>query len=120
MKAGTGVGIAGLVVALVGAFMPIVGLYIGWVALLIVCIAALLGDRGLTIATVVVSVVAFIFLTPSLWIAEGMRAIAVETGAPDDLTQRIGLPISVVMVIAPIVCIFLNVSGKVVLGKSRG
>lgn len=119
MKAGTGVGIAGLVIAIVGAFLPIIGLYVGWIALLIVCIAALLGGRGLTIATVVVSVVAFIFLTPSLWIAEGMRAIAVETGAPAEVTQRIGLPISVVMVIAPIVCIFLNVSGKVALGKTR-
>ena len=119
MKAGTGVGIAGLVVALVGAFMPVVGLYVGWVALLIVCIAALLGDRGLTIATVIVSVVVFIFLTPSLWIAEGMRAAAVETGAPEEMTQRIGLPISIIMLIAPIVCIFLNVSGKVALRKSR-
>lgn len=118
MKIGTGIGIAGLVLALIGAVTPFVGLYVGWVALLVVCIAALFGDKGLTIATVILSAIVFVFLTPSLWLAEGLRTIAVETGAPPKLTERVGLPVSLVMLASPIVCIFLNMSGKIALGKA--
>ena len=106
MNAGTGLGIAGLVVALVGAFTPIVGLYIGWVALLIVSVAALLGERGLTIATVVLSVFAFTFLTPSLWVGAGVRAAASSAGGP--VPMAILLPVSSALIVAPIACIIFT------------
>jgi hypothetical protein len=119
MKASIGIGIVGLVMAFVGAFTPGIGLYIGWLALAIVSISALMGERGLTIATVIISVFTFLFLTPSLWFAEGLRAVAVSAGAPPAITGRILLPITVVMLAAPVLCIILNASGKAALGKSK-
>ena len=116
MKVGTGIGIAALIIAIMGGLMPVVGLYVGWVALALACVAALFGDKGLTIATVIVSALVFIFLTPSLWVAEGVRAMAIGSGAPAEMTKRIGLPISLIMLAAPVVCIFLRSSGKLVLG----
>ena len=115
MRAGTGVGIAALVLCIIGAVTPGVGLYVGWVALIVACFAALLGDKGLTIATVIVSALIFIFLTPSLWVAEGMRAIAMESGAPKEVTGRVGIPVSIALLIAPIVCMFLHGTGKLAL-----
>jgi uncharacterized membrane protein YkgB len=119
MKASAGIGVVGLVMAFLGALTPVFGLYIGWLALAIVSVAALAGERSLTVATIVLSTFTFLFLTPSLWLAEGLRAAAVSAGAPATVTGRILLPITVVMLAAPIVCIILNASGKAALGKSK-
>ena len=75
MKASTGVGIAALSLAIIGAILPIIGLWIGWVALIICFIAALMGEKGLTIATVILSAVVFLFLTPSLWITGTFQVV---------------------------------------------
>ncbi len=106
MNAATGLGIAGLVIAIFGALTPFIGLYLGWFALLVVSVAALMGDRGLTIATVIISALAFIFLTPSLWVGEGLRAMASSSTAP--MPPRLLLPITAVMLAAPVVCMLLG------------
>lgn len=106
MNAGTGLGIAGLLIAIIGAFMPVIGLYVGWFALLVVSIAALMGERGLTIATIILSALAFLFLTPSLWIGEGVRVVAAGSTAP--MPPRILMPVTLVMLAVPIVCMFIG------------
>ena len=106
MNTASGLGVAALIVAILGAFTPIIGLYIGWAALVIACFSAFLGDKGLTIATVIVSSAVFFFLTPSLWInaqmAESPNARAVEAAGP---AQAI-VVITFVLLISPIVCMF--------------
>jgi hypothetical protein len=52
MKMGAGFSLAGLVVALVGAFVPIIGLMLGGVALALATVGALAGEPGLTIAVI--------------------------------------------------------------------
>ena len=64
-----GLGIAAIIVALLGAFIPVFGFFIGLVALFFAAVAALAGDRVFSIATVAVSTIVFVFLTPSLWVS---------------------------------------------------
>lgn len=109
MKICNGVGLAALVLAIVGMLTPVVGLPIGYVALVTACIAALGGDRGLTIATVIVSAIAFVFFTPSLWMATAGRMTAEGGGA-------FGLVVlSVILLALPVIGIILNSTGKLVL-----
>jgi hypothetical protein len=121
MPVGKVLGIVAIVFAIIGALMPVVGLYVGWIALIIAAVAALCGEKGLVIGTVVTSALVFLLLTPSLWIAEGLRAIAVEQGLPPDMTARIGLPVSATLLAAPILCLFLHSTGRLTLGgASKG
>lgn len=69
MKTSSGLGIAALIIAVISLFIPLLGLYSGLVALVVATIAAFFGDKGLTIATVVVSFVGYFFLSPSLAMA---------------------------------------------------
>jgi hypothetical protein len=112
MTLGAGIGLAALIIAFIGMWMPLVGLFVGWLALIIVCVAALCGDKGFTIATVILSAVAFIFFTPSLWL---------EAGASADATSGHGAPllriISIVLLAAPIGCIILFSTGKLAIKK---
>ena len=73
MKLSAGIGLAALIVTIIALFIPIVGLFITWLALIIAAIAAFMGDKGLTIATIVLSAVKFV-ITPTMW-AAGMVAI---------------------------------------------
>ncbi len=70
MKTASGIGIAALVVAIVSLLIPIYGLYTGLLALLLACVAAYMGDKGLVIATVILSFFGYFFLSPSLALAE--------------------------------------------------
>ncbi len=110
MGIGAGLGLAALIIAGIGMWIPFVGLFIGWLALAIACFAALCGDKGLTVATVVFSAVVFLIFTPTLWL---------EAGASADETSGYGSPIfiiiSIAMLIAPIVSIVLFSTGKLVL-----
>lgn len=113
MKLGTGIGIAALVFAIISIFIPMAGIVLGGIALLITCVAALFGDKGLTIATVVISIVNYFFLTPSLRISDAGHNL-VQTGG-----NNTGLWILIyVLLAAPIVCMFLYSGAKVRLGKS--
>ena len=51
MGIGAGFGIAGLIAALLGAFLPFLGLFVGWVGLALATVGALFGDKGFAIAT---------------------------------------------------------------------
>lgn len=75
MKASTGFSLAALIFAIIGAFTPIVGFWIGVLALGLAAVGGYLGDRGLTIATISVSIVAFLFMTPMLWIEAAADAV---------------------------------------------
>jgi hypothetical protein len=112
MKTGTGIGIAALIIAVVGMFLPLVGLFVAWIALIIACFAALFGDRGLTIATVIVSIVGFIVFTPSLW------AIVTVNGVERSPSSVLRV-ITLILVLAPIVCMILNATGKLMLGRPK-
>ncbi|MGE3693526.1 MAG: hypothetical protein AB7F98_19290 [Novosphingobium sp.] len=91
-------------------FAPVIGLFIGWGALAVACVAALLGDKGLTTAIVLLSALGFIFFTPSLWIT---------TVTTDFRQGGYGYVIvSAIMVFAPLVCMFLRQTGRFALGKS--
>ena len=119
MKASTAVGIAGLSLAIIGAILPIIGLWIGWVALIIVFIAALMGERGLTIATVILSAVVFLFLTPSLWMTGSLHVVTPEAQYHEPAVSQVTLVVSIVLLIAPILAMILFSTGKLALGKRK-
>jgi hypothetical protein len=111
MKVGTGIGIAALIVAVLGMIMPGIGLFVAWVALIVACVAALFGDKALTIATLIVSIVGFVLFTPSLWLT--LTVNGVEKSSPSNVLRVI----TIVLLIAPVVCMILNSTGRLVLGK---
>ena len=116
MKVGTGIGIAALVIAIIGAFVPGVGLFVGWFALVVASIGALCGDKGLAIATVLISAVAFVFLTPTLW----LEFAAHETGyGAATGRSRMFAIISMALLAAPIISMLLFSTGKFALRKRQ-
>lgn len=111
MSLSSGIGLAALIIAVIGIFIPVVGLFIGWFALLIALVAALTGDKGLSIATVVVSALGFALLTPSLWVEAGASS---AQGSPPVL--RI---LTIILLLAPVAGMILFSTGKLALGKSK-
>lgn len=106
MKAETGLGIAGIVLAVIGALVPFVGLYIGWFALIIVAVAAYMGERGLTIATMVISALVFLFLTPSLWVSAAGGAIGATASSGAAVAGGF-------LVIGTVICFLLPIAGMI-------
>lgn len=115
MNAKTGLALAGLIIGIIGAFTPVFGLYIGWVALLIVAVAGFMGERGLTITTLVISLFAFLFLTPSLWIEAGANML-VSSEMGEDAGISFLRPITMILFLLPIVAM---VAGSVLKPKSN-
>ena len=109
MNAGFGFGVAALVLVTLGAIMPVVGLFICWIALGLATMSALAGSKGWPIAVVAIAAVAFWFLTPSLWV----EALAHGAGY-GEATGNVPLLriVSVVMLGAPIVGLFLGGAGS--------
>ena len=100
-----GLGIAALIIAVLGAIMPGVGLFVGWLALILATFAAAGDGRGLAIATIAVSTVAFLFLTPSLWI----EAAAFGTGYGEATgSSPILRIVSLMLLVAPIGAMFVG------------
>jgi hypothetical protein len=97
---GKGFGIAGLVVAILAIFIPIGGIFIGWAALLFVAIAAIAGEIPLTIAVIAISVVDYLFCSPSLWIATAGAHYNENISSPNLLLWITGT-----MIVAPIVAL---------------
>jgi len=105
-EVGTGIGIACLIVAIIAIFIPIYGGYLMGVALLGAALAALFGDKALTIATVATSGL-------NLWLFSPIVKLAVVENV-----SGLGL-LALILFAAPIVAMYLNSTGKVVLGASR-
>lgn len=61
-----GLGIAALVLILISFPIPFVGTWIGYLALVVAAVAALFGDRALTVATAVIAAIKMYFLSPVL------------------------------------------------------
>lgn len=101
---GKGFGIAGLVLAIVGIFVPVFGLFIGWAGLILATVAAFAGQRGLAIGTSLICVVVFIFLTPSLWLEGAAVAVDAAQNEPTPIFRII----SIILVVAPFVGVFFG------------
>lgn len=105
MSTSKGLGIAAIILAVLGAVMPGIGLFVGWLALILATFAAAGDGRGLAIATIVVSAMAFLFLTPSLWI----EAAAFGTGYGEATgSSPILRIVSLVLLVAPVAAMFLG------------
>ncbi len=114
MKTGFGLSLSGLVISVISIFIPIVGIFTGIIGLLLAALGTLFGERGLAIATIAVSVVSFVFLTPTLW----MEALAHSMGYGQQTGTGPVLRILVIAALAaPIVGIVLNSTGRIILGR---
>ena len=105
-----GFGIAALIVALVAFGVPLVGLFVSGLALLLAAIGALAGDRVFAIATPILVAINTFVLSPTTW-------MALAGGSNGE-----GKVLTVVILAAlalPIIAIFLNVSGKIMLGEAQ-
>jgi hypothetical protein len=91
----TTLGIAAFILSLVAIPIPFFGIMVGWAALLLACLAALYGDKVLTIAVVFISVIDYVFFSPSLLLS---------ALAPGE--SRL-IQITMVMVAAPVAALFL-------------
>ena len=113
MSIGAGFGLAAILAAIIGAFVPVIGLFIGWTALLLATVGALCGDKGFAIATTLISAVVFFFLTPSLWLdyAVGDQNVTGNGG--------LVLWVSMMLLAAPVAAILLYSSGTFMLNDLR-
>jgi hypothetical protein len=64
-----GLGIAALVVAILGIFVPVVTIYVVWLALILAALAGFLGDKAFPIASLLVCLINILFLSPMTWAA---------------------------------------------------
>lgn len=88
-------GIAAFLLALVAIVVPFYGIMVGWAALLLASFAAWTGERIIVYATIVVSIINYIFISPLL-------ASAI---APIDNNL---IEITMVMLAAPVVTIMVK------------
>lgn len=105
---GKGLGICGFVLAILAIFLPIIGILIGWLALVLAVLAALAGDVILTVSIIMISIVNFIFLSPSLWLATIGAHFVPGVSSPYALVI-----ITIILVLAPILCLILRQAGMV-------
>jgi hypothetical protein len=108
---GKGLGIAGLVIAIISIFIPVVGIFTGWAALVFVAIAAIAGETPLTIAVVAISAVNYLFFSPSLWIATAGANLTEGLKAPNLLLWITGI-----LVLAPVGALIARAAGKAARG----
>jgi FHA domain len=99
-----GLGIAGLVLAIVAIFTPVVSLFVTLIAMVLVSVAALFGDRVFAVAAVTIGAVNTFFLSPLTLVA-----MVGEAGGHGSYYLLI---IALVFLVSPIVAIVLNASGK--------
>jgi hypothetical protein len=105
-----GLGIGGLIAAVIAIVLPVVGVYLGCVALLIVSIAALFGDRVFAIATVAICAINFYLLSPSVWLA--------QYGGPGAHAPTLFIFLAL-FVVAPVVAVELNAVGILAFGSRK-
>ncbi len=63
-----GLGIAALVIAVIGMGIPVITIYIVWLALVLATLSAFLGNKAFPLAATLVCLVNALFLSPSVWI----------------------------------------------------
>ena len=108
---GKGLGIAAVVLAVLSLVMPvIVNIVVVDIALILAVVAALFGELSLTVATVVLSAVSMLVLSPLT-----MRALT--HGSPNGSDTNPLLPLLYVLLIAPLVGLALNKTGKLRFGN---
>ncbi|MBC7836436.1 hypothetical protein H7X87_01515 [Acetobacteraceae bacterium] len=62
-------GLVAFILSLIGAVLPYYGIMIGWAALALATVSALYGARVLPVVVVIVSIINYLFLSPSLWLS---------------------------------------------------
>lgn len=109
-----GFGIAGLVLGILAIFVPVVSLFIIWLALVLVTLSAMFGDRIFSVATLTISIVNVLFLSPITIIALVGEQIGTErTGGSSVLLVG-----SLIVFAGPIIGLILNATGRVAFGSS--
>lgn len=103
-----GLGIAALVIAIVSIFIPVLG---PWLTILAEALAAFSFGPGFALgfSSIVINLVNIFFMSPTVWIAEGVSAIAAEQGKS---LMSGGTILFVAQAIALAVLIILNAKQK--------
>ncbi len=110
---GKGLGIAAIVLAVLSIVMPVtVNVVVVDIALILAIVAALFGELSLTISTVVLSAVSILLLSP-------LTMYGLTHRAPNVPATNPLLPILYVLLIAPLVALFLNKTGRLAFGRKR-
>lgn len=107
---GTGFGVAALIIALVGFFIPIFGIFVTGIALILAAIGALAGDKVFATATAIFSAASIFVFSPSMWAV--MATPDDPTGGKTNIYILIG-----VFLALPFIAMFLRSSGKLMIGK---
>ena len=63
-----GLGIAALIVAVIGMGVPVITIYIVWLALVLAALSAFLGNKAFPLAATLVCLINALLLSPSVWI----------------------------------------------------
>ena len=63
-----GLGIAALVIAVIGMGVPVITIYIVWLALVLATLSAFLGNKAFPLAATLVCLINAFLLSPSVWL----------------------------------------------------
>lgn len=108
-----GFGIAALVLAIIGVVLPVFGVWLSALACVIAVFAALGGDRAFSVATSIIHAANVFLLSPLYMI--GLTEMAKQGSAG----ANVAVIVLMIAIIAPLVGIWLNASGKIVLGVTN-
>lgn len=89
-----GLGVGAIIVAILAIFVPVVTIYVVWGALVLATMAALMGDKVSPIATVMISIVNVLFMSP-------MTLMALK--GENESGGSMYMILTIVLAIAPIV-----------------
>lgn len=101
-----GLGIGALVISILSIFLPAIGVFIAWIGLILASAGALAGDKAFAVSCSVIGTVNLLLLSPSVWLEQGGRQL--NGGGTGVL-----LIISLFLIAAPLVCIFIKTRSNV-------
>lgn len=94
-----GLGIAALVLSILAIFVPVITIFVVWLAMILAAVGGFFGERAFAIASVLVSLVNLILLSPMTW-----AAFAGENAGGGAFFQTV----TVILFIAPIVAMIVG------------
>ena len=116
MEITKGLGIAAIIIAVIGIFIPVVGIWLALAAIAAASVAALRGDRVFATSVSLISLVNFYFLTPSLWLNNDfVRTAPVNLGL---FSLSLGA-VFILAALVPLLAIALNSKGLLSLGGAH-
>jgi hypothetical protein len=122
---GQGIVIAALVIVILSIFIPYYGNFTMLLGIVLATIAGLLGSRALPVTISVLALVAYYYLSPSLWLVDILAATGgdIAKGKGGDVSYLPSHPFltfCLLFSLLPLVAVAINASGVLLFPRKNG